>query len=154
MKLHLATALSWAVLAPFAAAQTADAPISTSNNAEEGEYLVDGAGLSLYLFKADTQGRNGQRPASACNEGPCIGTWPPLLSDTPMGDDKIDASMLGTMAREDGTMQVTYNGWPLYYYYEDYVAGDITGDDIESFGEDWYLIGPHGYRPGKDADDE
>ena len=66
-------------------------------------------------------------------------------------DLKLDASMLGTFLREDGTTQVTYNGWPLYYYYEDGKPGDILGDDIESFGEDWYLIGPHGDRPrGRD----
>lgn len=143
------------MLATAAAAQTPDAPISTSVNSEEGEYLVDGSGMSLYLFKADTQGRGDSAPVSACNDGPCIGTWPPLLAeDAPVGDGKVDAAMLGTMTRDDGTTQVTYNGWPLYYYYEDAAAGDILGDDIESFGEDWYLIGPHGNRPGKDPDDD
>jgi predicted lipoprotein with Yx(FWY)xxD motif len=54
--------------------------------------------------------------------------------------------MLGTFVRKDGTTQVTYNGWPLYYYYEDGKPGDILGDDIESFGDDWYLVGPNGER--------
>jgi predicted lipoprotein with Yx(FWY)xxD motif len=143
------------MLATAVAAQTADAPISTLVNPEEGEYLVDGRGMSLYMFKADTPGIGGSPPTSACNDGPCIGTWPPLLSETaPTSDDKVDATMLGTMLRDDGTKQVTYDGWPLYGYYEDARAGDILGDDIESFGEDWYLIGPHGNRPGKDRDDD
>jgi predicted lipoprotein with Yx(FWY)xxD motif len=128
--------------------------ISTANNDEEGIYLVDGAGMSLYMFKADTRGSDGRAAVSACNDDPCVGTWPPLLDEAPRGDATIDATLLGTMIRQDGTSQVTYNGWPLYYYYEDYSPGDIAGDDIESFGEDWYLIGPHGNRPGKDADDD
>lgn len=146
--------LSLCLLTGTTFAQTAEAPISTAENEEEGEYLIDGAGMSLYLFKADTRGSDGQPAVSACNDGPCIGTWPPLLSDRPIGDDRVDANMLGVTARADGTKQVTYNGWPLYYYYEDYSPGDINGDDIESFGEDWYLIGPHGDRPGKGQDDD
>ena len=154
MTQYLVLIIGLTMLSTAAAAQTAEAPISTSVNSEEGEYLVDGGGMSLYLFKADAQGRGDKQPVSACNDGPCIGTWPPLLSDSaPAGDGKVDTEMLGTMTREDGTTQVTYNGWPLYYYYEDAGPGDILGDDIESFGEDWYLIGPHGNRPGKDRDD-
>ena len=42
--------------------------------------------------------------------------------------------------------QVTYNGWPLYFFVEDIQPGDINGHDIESFGEDWYLVGPNGDR--------
>ena len=142
-------------LATPAWAQTADAPISTMVNPEEGEYLVDGSQMALYTFKADTQGKGSSAPVSACNDTGCVGTWPPLLvSDPPVGDAKVDAVMLGTMAREDGSLQVTYNGWPLYYYFEDFAPAEINGDDIESFGEDWYLIGPHGARPGKDRDDD
>ena len=44
----------------------------------------------------------------------------PLLSDgVPVGDAKINHAMLGTLTRDDGTTLVTFNGWPLYYYYED-----------------------------------
>jgi predicted lipoprotein with Yx(FWY)xxD motif len=133
-------------------AQTADAPITTRVDAEEGEYLTAGNGFSLYLFKADTQGRGEKTlPHSACRTSACANTWPPLLqSDAPVGAEGIDASLLGLMARDDGTTQVTYNGWPLYFYYEDAAPGDITGHDIESFGEDWYLIGPDGERARSD----
>ena len=43
--------------------------------------------------------------------------------------------------RTDGTSQVTYNGWPLYYYAKDMAAGDTTGQEA---GEKWYLISPGG----------
>ncbi len=143
-----------ALLEP-AIAQTANAALTTANNPEEGEYLVDAAGMALYTFKADTQGIGGASAKSACNDSECVGVWPPLIvTGVPVADHKVDQSLLGTITRDDGTVQVTYNGWPLYYYFEDYALGDINGDDIESFGEDWYLIGPHGDRPGKEARDE
>jgi predicted lipoprotein with Yx(FWY)xxD motif len=152
--LRTVIALILVTLAPPAAAQTAEKPLSTMLSDEEGEYLVDGSGMSLYLFKADTRGTDGKSPTSACNNAACTGTWPPLLSEAPAADGKLNESLLGTFQREDGATQVTFNGWPLYYYYEDARPGDILGDDIESFGEDWYLIGPHGNRPGRDADDD
>jgi predicted lipoprotein with Yx(FWY)xxD motif len=129
-------------------AQTVDAPITIGTDAEEGDYLVAGNGFALYLFKADTQGRGeSTRPHSACQTSACANTWPPLLvSDTPAGAAGVDAGLLGLLVRDDDTTQVTYNGWPLYFYYEDAVPGDIKGHDIESFGEDWYLIGPSGER--------
>lgn len=147
-------AIAFVALAGSAYAQTAEAPITTAINAEEGEYLVDGSGMALYTFKADTQGGGTSAPASACVDE-CLGEWPPLVTDAaPVGDAKVDASLLGTLTRPDGLVQVTYNGWPLYYYFEDVEPGDIKGDDIEGFGEDWYLIGPHGARPGKDRHDD
>ena len=129
-----------------AAAQTAEAPLATKTDAEEGTYLVAGDGYAVYLFKADRQGANGAAAESRC-QGDCLATWPALVATgDPVGTDALDASLLGTVTRDDGILQVTYNGWPLYYYAGDSTADDITGHDIESFGEDWYLIGPNGER--------
>ena len=41
----------------------------------------------------------------------------------------------------DGTVQATYNGWPLYYYAKDKQPGDTTGQDV---GKVWYVIAPSG----------
>jgi predicted lipoprotein with Yx(FWY)xxD motif len=138
-------------------AQTADAPLGTRTDPEEGTYLVDGNGMSLYLFLADTQGGDGMEPRVTC-EGECLAVWPPLVvEEAPVADDALNESLLGTIARSDGLLHVTYNGWPLYYYAEDAAPGDIKGHDIESFGEEWYLIGPDGNRAegggGHDDDD-
>jgi predicted lipoprotein with Yx(FWY)xxD motif len=142
-----------AALSAFAGpamAQTTDAPISTAVHGEEGEYLVDASGHALYTFKADTQGSQGSPGKSAC-EDDCLGVWPPLLvNNPPVGDAKIRAELLGTISRSDGSLQVTYNDWPLYFYAEDIEPTDIKGNDIESFGEDWYLIGPNGNRSDRD----
>jgi predicted lipoprotein with Yx(FWY)xxD motif len=144
--MRILLALSIGLLGTTALAQTADSPLSTSTHAEEGTYLVDGRGMSLYLFLADTQGKDATEAKSAC-EGECLEHWPPLVvEEAPVGDDTLDASLLGTIERSDGLLHVTYNGWPLYYYHEDMAAGDIKGHDFEEFGAEWYLIGPDGER--------
>ena len=56
----------------------------------------------------------------------------------------MNASLIGAIERRDGTLQVTYNGWPLYYFVKDQKPGDTTGQDIEGFGEEWYLLTPAG----------
>jgi predicted lipoprotein with Yx(FWY)xxD motif len=133
-------------LASPAIPQTGDAPLRTAIDQEEGQYLVAGNGYSLYLFKADTQGRGDRLPKSVC-EGDCLATWPPLLVDAlPVGTGEVRQDLLGTMTLPDGSLQVTYNGWPLYFYAEDIQPGEINGHDIQSFGEDWYLVGPNGER--------
>ena len=103
-----------------------------------GAYLVDAEGKTLYLFMADTDG------SSTCNDD-CAGAWPPLTTEgEAMAGDGVEASMLGTVEREDGTMQVTYNGHPLYYFVRDESAGDTNGQDVEGFGAEWYLVSPSG----------
>ena len=103
-----------------------------------GSYLVDAEGKALYLFMADTDG------TSTCN-GDCAGAWPPLTTEgEPTAGDGAEASMLGTTEREDGTMQVTYNGQPLYYFVRDESAGDTNGQAVEGFGAEWYLVSPSG----------
>lgn len=138
--------------ASSASGQSAEAPITTAAHPEEGEYLVSGSGFALYMFKADTQGTDGTPPRSACEDA-CLGNWPPLTADGEVhGDGKVRTELLGSFERSDGSMQVTYNGWPLYYYVDDLEKGDINGNDIEEFGEDWYLLGPNGNRSDRDAD--
>ncbi len=100
-----------------------------------GTFLVDSQGRALYLFLADTPTR------SACTGG-CAKKWPPLLtSGMPQASEGVDASKLGTLVRDDGTTQVTYNGHPLYYFADDNQAGDTKGQGV---GNKWYLVSPDG----------
>ena len=152
--MRILLALCLGLLGTTALAQTAESPLTTRTHAEEGTYVADGGGMSLYLFLADTQGKDGTAAVSACADD-CLANWPPLVvEDMPVGDDTLDASLLGTIDRGDGMLQVTYNGWPLYYYHEDAAAGDIKGHDIEEFGAEWYLIGPNGERAGHEEGEE
>ena len=45
---------------------------------------------------------------------------------TPKGGDGVTGT-LGTITRDDGTLQVTYNGLPLYFFKNDKQPGDLNG---------------------------
>jgi predicted lipoprotein with Yx(FWY)xxD motif len=101
-------------------------------------HLVGSHGMSLYLFEPDNRG------ASTCYEA-CATAWPPLITKgAPKAGSGAEASMLGTMDRKDGSMQVTYHGWPLYYFVKDKKAGDTVGQGKKGFGGEWYLVEPSG----------
>lgn len=103
-----------------------------------GQALVDGSGKALYLFEKDTG------TSSTCYDA-CATAWPPLLtSGKPTAGGKVQAGELGTTKRSDGTMQVTYHGHPLYYFFKDKAAGDIKGQGVDAFGAPWYLVTPSG----------
>jgi predicted lipoprotein with Yx(FWY)xxD motif len=53
----------------------------------------------------------------------------------------VDASLLGTVERPDGSIQATYNGWPLYYFAGDPGAGDVNGQGVNDI---WWVVSPAG----------
>jgi predicted lipoprotein with Yx(FWY)xxD motif len=107
-----------------------------------GTIIVDSKGLTLYDFHKDKGGK------SSCY-GACAGAWPPLLTE---GEPKAEAgamsNQLGTTKRKDGTVQVTYAGWPLYTYLGDKGPGEANGNDFSQFGAQWYALLPNGEEPG------
>jgi len=104
-----------------------------------GKILVDGKGMTLYMFVPDNMG-----PSTCVDK--CLEAWPSLAGPATAGTG-VDASKLGVAARPDGTQQATYGGWPLYTFIQDAAPGDVTGQDS---GEKWYVIGADGV-PIKDA---
>ena len=125
---------------------TAGVPVTggTTVNVNEvstfGSALVNSEGMSLYVFMNDSQNSG----TSACTAD-CAAVWPPLTSDgAPVAGEGLDANLLGTITRDDGTMQVTYNGWPLYLYTGDTAPGDATGQGVQDQFGLWHLISPTG----------
>jgi predicted lipoprotein with Yx(FWY)xxD motif len=109
-------------------------------NTKLGKILVGANGRTLYMFLKDTG------PKSTC-EGACAGVWPPFTSSgTPKAGSGIDASKLSTSKRTDGKTQVVYAGHPLYYYVSDAKAGDTTGQGLNQFGAEWYVVSPAGKK--------
>lgn len=100
-----------------------------------GEIVVDGEGMTLYVFDNDSDGE------SACYDA-CAQTWPPLTGSATAGEG-VDASLLGETTRDDGTTQVTYDGSPLYYYAPDAAPGDTQGQGV---GDVWWVVGPDGAK--------
>ena len=131
---------SSASTSPSAAAPAAT--VSVATNTALGKILVDGSGRTLYLFEAD------KGTASTCY-GACATYWPPLLtSGAPQAGTGINASLLGTTKRNDGAIQVTYGGHPLYYVVTDHNPGDATGQGVNNFGAPWDVVGPDGNQVG------
>jgi len=110
---------------------------------EVGSVLVDSKGFTLYYFEKDKGGK------SACY-GACAEGWPPLATEgEAKGMSGVQASKLGTTKRNDGTMQVTYAGWPLYTYVADTKPGEDNGTDVKAFGATWYPLHPNGEKAGE-----
>ena len=116
--------------------------LSISSSDEYSNYLSDTNQLSLYLFTNDEQGSS----SSSCSGG-CFNVWPPLTIDSedelPQITDGVDASLLNSFERDDGSIQVTYNGWPLYYYVGDSSVGDTNGQNV---GSVWFLVSAEGEK--------
>lgn len=103
-----------------------------------GEIVVDGDGRTLYLLTSDS-------PDESTCSGDCANAWPPLTADEdPTAGEGADESLLGTIEREDGSTQVTYGDWPLYYFQGDAAPGEVNGQGIESFGGVWWVVAPSG----------
>jgi predicted lipoprotein with Yx(FWY)xxD motif len=104
-------------------------------NASLGDFLAGEGGMTLYTFTPDTAPNK-----STCN-GDCATNWPPLVleeGETAVGDTGVSGT-IATFARDDGTMQVSYNGKPLYYFANDKAAGDTNGQGI---GDKWFVAKP------------
>jgi predicted lipoprotein with Yx(FWY)xxD motif len=68
------------------------------------------ATATLYAFSIDT------RTMSKCT-GMCAKFWPPVLTTRAVkAGPGVNQHMLGTLRRADGTIQVSYNGHPLYFF--------------------------------------
>jgi predicted lipoprotein with Yx(FWY)xxD motif len=100
-----------------------------------GQIVVDGEGRTLYVFLAD------EGEESTCYDD-CEASWPPLtVEGDPTAGEGIDGSLLSTTEREDGSMQVTFDGQPLYYFGADETADDVNGQGV---GDVWYVVSPDG----------
>ena len=110
---------------------------------KDGAYLTGADGRTLYIFTPDSAN------ASTCDDA-CAATWPPLAPGSggaPSGAGGVTGTFT-TFARPDGSMQVAYNGSPLYYYAPDTKAGDTKGQGV---GGKWFVASPTGTGPGTPA---
>ena len=106
--------------------------IRLTTSATFGQVLTDSAGKTLYFFSVDASGNSG------CTGG-CLAAWPVFYKASPKLDSGLTATDFGVITRTDGSQQTTYKGWPLYYFAQDAVAGDIKGDGV---GSVWFVAKP------------
>jgi predicted lipoprotein with Yx(FWY)xxD motif len=108
--------------------------LNTAANSKLGVRLISSNGMSLYRFTRDTPG------VSNCS-GSCAVSWPPYTvapGVTLAGSDLVTGK-IGTITRNDGTLQVTYNGMPLYLWHDDERPGDVNGDGVNGV---WFAVKP------------
>jgi predicted lipoprotein with Yx(FWY)xxD motif len=102
--------------------------VVTTATTSLGAVLTGPNGLTLYTHSGDTA------TSSTCTGG-CASAWPPLT--VPAGASATGGTgvtgTFGTLTRADGTIQVTYNGLPLYGWQGDSKPGDTTGDGKNGF---------------------
>ena len=125
---------------PQAGAVQADMPqqpaastvLAVATDAKLGQILTATNGMTVYTKNTDSAGK------STCT-GTCATAWPPYTVTTGASVAAVAglSGVLSTITRDDGTMQVTYNGMPLYFYQKDAKAGDATG---EGFGGTWHVV--------------
>jgi predicted lipoprotein with Yx(FWY)xxD motif len=107
-----------------------------------GTVLTDGKGITVYLFEADTT----TKPTcyAACSQ-----YWPPVLTTgAPVAGVGAKASLLGTVKRTGGKLQVTYAGHPLYYFVQSTKPGNVSGQGVNGFGAHWDAVRPSGAQAG------
>jgi predicted lipoprotein with Yx(FWY)xxD motif len=94
--------------------------------------LTNSSGRTLYWFAPDT-------PSSSACYGSCAAYWPPVIG-TPQAGPGVTLSKIATIARKDGTIQVTYAGHPLYTYVGDTAPGQASGNNINLNGGLWHEV--------------
>ncbi|MFG1910484.1 hypothetical protein [Kribbella sp. NPDC048928] len=128
---------SGAPAAPSSPAGQPAVKLATADVSGLGKVVVDGNGRTVYVFDKDTAGK------SNC-AGDCLAKWPPVAAgDGAPQLEGIDASLVSTVTRSDGTKQLAINGLPLYLFASDSQAGQATGQAV---GGIWWAVGADGKK--------
>lgn len=122
-------------------AEAGDDTVNVADGGELGDILVDPDGNTLYI----ADGESGDD--IMCTEA-CLDAWPPLT--VPAGEEPTVgegvARTVATVERDDGTVQVTYDGMPLYTFTNDGGPGDVNGHGV-SDQLTWHAVTPDGPAP-------
>jgi predicted lipoprotein with Yx(FWY)xxD motif len=118
------------------------APLTTALKASSipkmGKVVTDQDGFVLYRFDKDTA----KPPKSNCIDK-CAQVWPPALTDGNPDLSGVDAAVVGTVTRADGTRQITLAGWPIYRYIGDPKPGAWKGQNV---GGVWFVVANDGKK--------
>lgn len=111
----------------------------TSGRSDYGSVLFDADQQAIYIWQLE------RSSTPKCYDD-CATEWPPVLTEgKPVASGDIDRAKLGTTERSDGSIQVTYNDHPLYYYAHE-EPGEVTCHDVATHGGTWWAVQPSGRR--------
>jgi predicted lipoprotein with Yx(FWY)xxD motif len=103
-----------------------------------GKVIENDEGFVLYRFDGDKN-----NPSKTACEGDCAKIWPPVVASETPALEGINAEIVGTVDRADGTKQVTIDGWPVYTYIGDKEPGQWKGQNVSG---KWFVIEPTGKK--------
>jgi predicted lipoprotein with Yx(FWY)xxD motif len=127
-----------------ASAASSGAQLATKDVGGLGKVVVDGNERTVYVFDKDSSGK------SNC-EDDCLAKWPAVAAGegTPKLDG-IDASLVTTVTRSDGSKQLAIGGLPIYLFAQDSKAGEAKGQAV---GGVWWVVGADGKKITKQPAD-
>jgi predicted lipoprotein with Yx(FWY)xxD motif len=129
-------ATSAATTPPATTGTGTGATVNATAVGSAGTILVDGtSGMTLYVFAKDVKDSGKSNCA-----GDCLVTWPALTvpaGSTPTAGTGVTGTLSTITRTDDGTLQVTYNGLPLYFFKNDKTPGDLNG-----VYENWMTVTP------------
>lgn len=120
---------------PSMAATTGDLATGSSSI---GDLVVDGKGMTAYVFDNDVPNSG----ASMCT-GACGMIWPAVTSSSTMPKVTGVMGTVGTIAGANGTLQITINGMPLYTFTKDLAPMDAKGQGVKGV---WHALAPSGMK--------
>lgn len=111
----------------------------TTGDSPFGTMLFDANDQAIYIWELE--------PTSEAEcYGDCARAWPPVLTEgEPVAAGDVRPGLLGTTERRDGSLQVTYNDHPLYFY-ADEAPGEVKCHNVATHGGLWWVIKPDGDR--------
>jgi predicted lipoprotein with Yx(FWY)xxD motif len=109
--------------------------LKTLRTPTSGTVVSSGTGYTLYWFSRDSA------RSSACDTL-CIAQWPPVTGAPRPASGVTLPGTLGTITREGGVVQATYDGHPLYTFAGDFDPGDVGGNGVVQFGGTWHAVRP------------
>ncbi|HXX54603.1 MAG TPA: hypothetical protein VEI81_00735 [Methanoregula sp.] len=115
-----------ATVAPAGTIKISDSPL--------GKILTDANGRTLYYFVNDVPGSGASSCTGALN---CSTTWPAFFVGTVTVSPPLDPADFSSFTRADGQQQISWYGWPLYYFAKDASPGDVNGENVL---KKWYVI--------------
>jgi predicted lipoprotein with Yx(FWY)xxD motif len=121
------------------ATHTASGTVKAADRSPYGMVLVSASGRTLYRYTKDSKHVNRCTSDSKCNP-----FWPPLLvkaTAKPTAGLGVNAKLLGTIKAAHDMRQVTYAGYPLYFFAGDTAAGQTKG---QGFQKQWYVVNTKG----------
>ena len=116
--------------------------VSLQTSATLGNYLVDKQNRTLYFFANDPNGKD------SCTGG-CQAFWPIFNVDNLSADklgNGLSISDFGSTTSVSGKNQLTYKGWPLYYFAPLVNGANVQEAPGQTLGEGvnnvWFVAKP------------